>query len=131
MASEKKSQSKKATKARSPGPRPKVRPAIRPSSQKPVPVSQDWTFLSNHCHTLLVLTTSPNLPLREVALAVGITERSVQRIVSDLEEANYLKKEKVGRQNSYVILPHRHLRHPLESHCKVDQLLALLAAHSK
>lgn len=86
-----------------------------------------WTFLSNHCHVLLVLSQRPSLPLREVALLVGITERSAQRIVGDLEAAGYIERARVGRTNHYALLPGKRLRHPLEAHCSVDELLRLLA----
>lgn len=64
-------------------------------------------------------------------MGVGITERSVQRIVTDLEDAGYLKKEKVGRSNHYVIRRGLPLRHPLERNCDVGELLALITADQK
>lgn len=64
--------------------------------------------------------------LREVAVAVGITERAVQRIIADLEEGGFLEREKVGRQNHYRILVDRPLRHPLEAHCSIGDLLGLI-----
>ena len=62
---------------------------------------------------------------REVALKVGITERAVQRIVADLEESGIIDREKIGRQNHYRIRADRPLRHPVESHRTIRQLLAL------
>lgn len=64
--------------------------------------------------------------LREVAQRVGITERMVQRIVAELASAGYLKVEKDGRRNRYVLYPDRPLRHPLEGHCQVGAILKLL-----
>ncbi len=46
----------------------------------------DWTFLSNHAHVLICIAHEPEVRLREVAARVGITERTVQGIVADLEE---------------------------------------------
>ena len=43
-----------------------------------------WTFFTNHAHGLVCLSRNPAQPLREVALAIGITERAVQRIVSEV-----------------------------------------------
>lgn len=88
---------------------------------------ENWTFLSNHSHVLVALSQNPNLSLREVSLLVGITERTVQRIVTDLEEAGYVIKEKVGRNNQYSIKEKIPLRHPLEKHCTVGELLDLIA----
>jgi uncharacterized membrane protein len=64
--------------------------------------------------------------LKEVASIVGITERAVQRIVAELEEAGYLTRERDGRRNRYEIARHLPLRHPLEAHRKVSALLALV-----
>jgi predicted transcriptional regulator len=82
-----------------------------------------WNFFTNHAHVLFYLKSHPDQPLRKVALAVGITERAVQRIVAELEEAGYLVRTKVGRQNQYSIEGKGPLRHPLEAHRNVQDLL--------
>lgn len=64
--------------------------------------------------------------LREVALQVGITERAVQRIIADLEAGGVIEREKIGRQNHYEIRAAQPLRHPIESHRTIGELLALL-----
>ncbi len=64
--------------------------------------------------------------LREVALRVGITERAVQRIIADLETAGVIEREKIGRQNRYRIQGNQPLRHPIDAHCTVGELLALI-----
>lgn len=97
-----------------------VNSQIQTASQAP------WTFLSNHAHVLIVLHSEPDLVLREVALRVGITERAVQRIVQDLAEEGFLTRERVGRRNHYRIKSGKHLRHPVESHCTIDQILRLV-----
>lgn len=85
-----------------------------------------WTFLSNHGHVLLCLAQEPELLMREVAERVGISVRAVQRIVADLEDAGYLEREKDGRRNRYRVKRSKHLRHPIEAHNKVSQLLKLV-----
>lgn len=85
-----------------------------------------WTFLTNHAHVLVCLARDPSLRLREVAAMVGITERAVQRIVGELEEAGVLKRHKVGRRNRYAIDLSTPLRHPLESHCSAQELLSVV-----
>lgn len=85
-----------------------------------------WTFLTNHGHVLLLLAQSPELRLRDVAAHVGVTERAVQRIVAELEEAGYLTRRRSGRQNEYEIDTDRPLRHPIEAHNTVGHLIALL-----
>jgi predicted DNA-binding transcriptional regulator YafY len=87
-----------------------------------------WTFLSNHTHVLVCLAADGDLTLREVALRVGVTERAVQRIVSDLELAGVLERTRDGRRNAYRIDPGVPLRHPLESHRRIGDLLGIVAA---
>jgi DNA-binding MarR family transcriptional regulator len=85
-----------------------------------------WTFLSNHAHVLLLLAKDPDLRLREIAEQVGITERAVQRIVTDLERDQYIEREKIGRRNRYRVHPELPLRHPLEAHRKIAALITLV-----
>ena len=84
-----------------------------------------WTFLTNHAHVLLVVRRDPHVRLREIAEAVGITERAVQLILGDLEQAGYLRRHRVGRRNEYDVLGGP-MRHPLEHGRAVDDLLAAL-----
>ena len=85
-----------------------------------------WTFFSNHSHVLICLAREPELTLREVALRVGITERAVQRIVADLEEAEILTRSRDGRRNRYEVHAKKPLRHPVEGHCTVQDLLRVV-----
>ena len=75
---------------------------------------------------LIALYADPDLVLREVALKVGITERGVQRIVQDLEDEGYIRREKVGRKNHYEVIIQNPLRHPLEAHRNIGDLLNLV-----
>lgn len=84
-----------------------------------------WTFLSNHSHVIICLARDPEMRLRDIAVAVGITERAAIRIVSELEEAGYITREKFGRRNRYEIVADKHLRHPLEAHHSIRGILAL------
>lgn len=90
------------------------------------PNSGEWTFLSNHAHVLLVIARDPEIRLRDVAVCVGITERAVQRIVADLEAGGYLTRERTGRRNHYRLHPDVPLRHPIERHKTVAELMALV-----
>jgi len=85
-----------------------------------------WTFLTNHSHVLITLYANPDLVLREVALLVGITERGVQRIVQDLEDEGFIRREKVGRKNRYQVMVEQPLRHPIEAHRTIGDLLKLV-----
>jgi hypothetical protein len=92
----------------------------------PAPELGAWTFLSNHTHVLVCLAADGDQVLRDVAARVGITERQVQRIVAELEQAGVLGRERDGRRNRYWINPDVPLRHPLEAHTKIGDLLALV-----
>ena len=88
--------------------------------------TKSWTFLTNHAHVLILLDREPDLVLREVATRVGITERAVQRIVHELEEGGFLIRNRVGRRNVYEVSHHQHLRHDIESHRSIGDLLELM-----
>lgn len=98
-------------------------------AESPSSISQSasprWTFLTNHSHVLILLSQNSAMVLREVAIHVGITERAVQRIIAELEEAGILERERIGRQNTYRINANQHLRHPIESHRTIADLLNL------
>ncbi len=85
-----------------------------------------WTFLTNHAHVLSLIHSDPQIVLRQVAAEVGITERAVQRIIHDLEEGGFIRRERVGRQNRYQVLTDKSLRHPIESHRNIGDLLRLI-----
>ncbi|MHB1271940.1 MAG: MarR family transcriptional regulator [Rhodanobacter sp.] len=89
-----------------------------------------WTFLSNHGHVLTCLATHPDAVVRDMADLIGITERAVLRILKELEEAAILSREREGRRSRYVIHGSARLRHPIESHCTVDDLTSLVQRKS-
>lgn len=86
-----------------------------------------WSFLTNHTHILVVLSRNPMTTVRELSDQVGITERSVQRILSELETSGVVKRSKEGRCNRYDVDLQFRLRHPLEAERTVGQLLEILA----
>ncbi|MEO1236910.1 MAG: winged helix-turn-helix domain-containing protein [Planctomycetota bacterium] len=85
-----------------------------------------WTFLSNHSHVLLLLAAEPDLRVRDLAERVAITERAVQKIIADLETAGILTRTREGRRNHYHVHADRPLRHPVESHRTVADLIAMV-----
>ncbi len=90
-----------------------------------------WTFFTNHGHVMILLAKYPEMILREVANKVGITERAVQKIVADLEDTGFIKKEKVGRSNHYIPILNKPLRHPIESHKTVQEVIHLINSSSE
>ena len=99
----------------------KEREAARAPAEPP-----RFTFLTNHSHVLLLLAAEPELRLRDVAGRVGVTERAVQKIVADLEASGVLTREREGRRNRYAVHTERPLRHPVEAHRTVADLLAMV-----
>jgi DNA-binding IclR family transcriptional regulator len=85
-----------------------------------------WTFLTNHAHVFLCVAQRPGIRVREVAQSVGVTERCVHRILSELEEAGYVTRAHQGRRNHYEIHANLPLRHPAEQHRQVSALLSLV-----
>lgn len=87
------------------------------------PADSGWTFLTNHAHVLLCLAADPQMRLRDLASAVGITERAVHKIITELENGGVLARARQGRRNQYFIHGKLPLRHPVESHCTVQGLI--------
>lgn len=90
--------------------------------------NQSWTFLTNHSHVLCLINNDPKITIRDMAIKVGITERAVLNILSDLTATEYLSVTKVGRNNHYSVNKHKSLRHPIENHCTIDDFLKTLEA---
>ena len=86
-----------------------------------------WDFLTNHAHVLLSVSRDSGIRLREIAAAVGITERSAHKILSELVEEGYVLRERHGRRNRYKVKPELPLRHPLVQDREVGDLLSVLS----
>ncbi|MEA2057748.1 MAG: helix-turn-helix domain-containing protein [Actinomycetota bacterium] len=84
-----------------------------------------WTFLTSHARVLILISQNPDIRVRDLADRAGITERSAQRIIVELEEGGYLTREKVGRRNHYRLVTTATLRHPHERAVEVRLLLDL------
>jgi len=75
---------------------------------------------------LVCVARDPGVRLRDIAAAVGITERAAHRIVSELVDEGYVVRERQGRRNHYQVKPELPLRHPLAGEREVGELLQLL-----
>ncbi len=85
-----------------------------------------WTFLTNHAHVLLCIAKNKSARLRDIASSVGITERAVHGIVVDLIKAGFIEVRREGRCNIYSMHPEMRLRHPVEAHRQVADLIRLI-----
>ena len=83
----------------------------------------EWTFLTHHAQVLLCVARESDNRLSRIAESVGITERATHRIVSDLVDAGYLTRHRLGRQSFYEVHAEMALRHPLEAGPEVGDLL--------
>ena len=97
------------------------------SQQAPRAATSRWDFLTNHAHVLLSVSQDPGIRLREIAAAVGVTERSAHKILSELVEEGYVLRERHGRRNRYKVKPELPLRHPLVQDREVGDLLSVLS----
>jgi hypothetical protein len=84
-----------------------------------------WSFLTNHARVLLCIAHDPGARLRDIAASLGITDRSVYGIVTDLTAAGYVVKQKDGR-NLYQIQAHLPLPEPASQEPAIGEVLALL-----
>jgi DNA-binding transcriptional ArsR family regulator len=94
--------------------------------QKSPPAGSGWDFLTNHAHVLMCVAHDPGIRLRDIAAAVGITERAAHRILSELVEEGYVLRERQGRRNRYEVVAEAPLRHPLVQEREVGDLLEIL-----
>jgi DNA-binding transcriptional ArsR family regulator len=93
-------------------------------------VAGRWDFLTNHAHVLMCVADDPGIRLREIAAAVGITERAAHRILSELVVEGYVLREREGRRNRYQVVDKLPLRHPLVRGRDVGDLLGAMLAPS-
>ena len=87
--------------------------------------SSSWTFLTNHARVLMCLAKNPSQRIRDLSVEVEITERAVQRIIVELEADGYLEHIRDGRRNVYKVFNRKPLRHEIEKHRQVHDLIQL------
>jgi DNA-binding IclR family transcriptional regulator len=92
-----------------------------------LPDERGWTLLTGHGHVLVEIARNPESRIRDISVAVGLTERTVQAIVADLEAAGYLSRERTGRRNLYTVNTESLFRHGAQDGHRVGPFLALLA----
>jgi hypothetical protein len=90
-----------------------------------------WTFLTNHGRALLCIAHDPEVRLRDIALSLGITERSAYAIVSDLANAGYIVKERDGRRNRYQVQHHLPLPEAPDREQAIGEVLDVLTGPTR
>jgi DNA-binding IclR family transcriptional regulator len=89
--------------------------------------SGSWTLLTGHGHVLVEIAGNPEARIRDIAAAAGLTERTVQAIVADLEAAGYISRARIGRRTRYTVNPDSMFRHSAQGGHRVGPFLDLLA----
>jgi len=89
--------------------------------------SGSWTLLTGHGHVLVEIARDPAARIRDIAGAAGITERTAQAIVADLEAAGYITRTRTGRRTRYSVNTNSVFRHPAQEGLRIGPFLALLA----
>ena len=87
-----------------------------------------WTLLTGHGHVLVEIARNPEARIRDISPVVGLTERSVQAIVADLEAEGYLTRTRTGRRVVYTVNRGSLFRHSAQDGHRVGPFLDLLAA---
>jgi DNA-binding MarR family transcriptional regulator len=87
-----------------------------------------WTLLTGHGHVLVEIARNPEARIRDISPVVGLTERSVQAIVADLEAEGYLTRTRTGRRVVYTVNRDSLFRHSAQDGHRIGSLLDLLAA---
>jgi DNA-binding MarR family transcriptional regulator len=93
----------------------------------PVRGGGSWTLLTGHGHVLVEIARNPDARIRDISPVVGLTERSVQAIVADLEAEGYITRTRVGRRVTYTVNRDSLFRHSAQEGHRVGPFLDLLA----
>lgn len=86
----------------------------------------EWTFITNHGLVLAYIAKYSQSTARQVAVAINVTERTVHKIIAELEAEGYIERQRVGRNNVYRLNPHLGLRHHTTGDVVVGDLLKVL-----
>jgi DNA-binding IclR family transcriptional regulator len=86
-----------------------------------------WTLLTGHGHVLVEIARNPGARIRDISAVAGLTERTVQAIVADLEAAGYLTRIRTGRRTQYTVNHDSAFRHSAQAGHRIGPFLALLA----
>ena len=85
-----------------------------------------WAFLTSHGSVLLQVAREPDATVREIAEAVGLTERQAHRVLADLAEESYIVRQRRGRRNHYRVNSNRPMKHRLVAERRIGELLSAL-----
>jgi hypothetical protein len=93
----------------------------------PPPSPPSWRFLTSHALVLLSIHRDPDIRMRDLAAGVGVTERRAQKVVSELVDAGFLSRDRIGRRNRYAVRADLRVRHPDWGEHNLGDVLSLAA----
>jgi DNA-binding Lrp family transcriptional regulator len=85
----------------------------------------NWGLFTSHGLVLVSVAKNPARTARDIGADVGLTERTTHKIILDLEEAGYISRNKVGRNNTYSIHPNVTIKDEVTD-ASVGELLTIL-----
>ena len=85
-----------------------------------------WKFVTNHALVLCLIAQHPRITGRGISMAIGITEKTTRRIITDLEADGYVTKKREGRRLRYRVNPDLPLRAEMQQDKGVGGLLEVL-----
>jgi DNA-binding MarR family transcriptional regulator len=86
-----------------------------------------WTFVTSHAQVLLYIATNVDARVRDIASELDLTERSVYRILGDLDDGGYITRRRSGNRVEFTVHKRKRLRAALVRDIEISQLLKLLA----
>jgi predicted DNA-binding transcriptional regulator YafY len=90
-----------------------------------------WTFLTNHALVLSLIAKNPTITALQMAMAIGITERAVRKVIAELTQIGYISKTREGRGVRYRVDSSMPLRHPTHREVAVVDFLKALGWKKK
>jgi DNA-binding Lrp family transcriptional regulator len=85
-----------------------------------------WGLLTNHALVLVHVVENPRSTLREIADAVGITDRAALSILRALEADEIVARRKEGRRNFYTVDLDALLAHRQYGQYTIDEIARAL-----
>ena len=92
---------------------------------------KEWNLITNHGLVLLYISRNPQCTMRAMALAINVTERTIKRVLGDLDMAGYVTWKRTGKGNIYEMNSTKGLKHELTRDVMVGDLLKLLGHKRK
>ncbi len=90
-----------------------------------------WKFLTNHALVLFLVSRQKTITARDMAKSVGVTEKAVRNIITDLESAGYIMRKKEGRCSRYKVNTDLPLPHEIYQDKAVGEILKAIDPKSK